>query len=414
MRLMLRLAYRNLWRSKSRSLLTMSAMGIATALLILLLGFMTGISEDAVRSATGLYVGDAKVTAPGYLDTHAQELTLPEGERPTVDDPTQVRGIAGRVHGYALLTVGQGEESQSQPAELLGVVPADERAVSALASKVVRGQNLTGPTGPAMLLGANLARRLKAQVGDEVVAMGQAADGSIASGLFRVTGVLETGDPGLDATLAMVGRQTLQDMLVLPGQVHEWTVSLRDPMAARVWAEAASASAAARQQAVEVNGWPQLLPALAQIFDVMGTQELVTGFLFYFSVVLLVINTLNMALRERARELAVMGALGLRRRALFQLMVLEGAIMSAIAGSLGGALGLGLSLWCQRFPLDFSRQLSTIDGGSYSLAPIFHTTPTLHNVLWPTLVMVALGGLIASFPARRLSRRSPVEGLREV
>src|SRR5690606_15302233 len=124
--------------------------------------------------------------------------------------------------GFMLLSAGPEDQAQSQPAEILGVDPDEEAAVSALATRVTSGSMLRGTESDGILLGVTLAKRLGAEVGSEVIAMGQAVDGSIAPGLFRVSGLIASGDTMLDGSLALVGRTTLQSMLGLDGRVHEW------------------------------------------------------------------------------------------------------------------------------------------------------------------------------------------------
>lgn len=410
MSLLLRLGYRNLWRNRRRTLLTMTAMGLSTALLVLFLGIEDGLLRDAIRNATGVYFGDAKVTAPGYLGQRQSELTLPETAISALQQDPAVNGAAGRVRGFALLSVDVPEGGQSQPAELLGVVPEEEKAVSQLADHVIAGQALSGIGSKDMVMGQTLAKRLGVKVGSNVIAMGQGMDGSVAAEIYHVVGILGTGDVMQDTSLALVGRKTLQEMLGLDGRIHEWTVSLKSPMDAKAWAKQTQP----KLKETDVTGWERMLPQMASLLDMWWVSEFVIGVVFYFAVILVSINTITMALMERLREFAVMGALGLKPLKLWQLMMLEGGMMSAIAGLVGGTIGALLSFYIQAHPIDISQSMSSMSFSGVTMQPVIRTFPNLVNILGPMGTMMLLGVGITAVPAWKLSRKRPVDALREV
>ncbi len=319
--LFLKLSYRNLWRNRRRTLLTMSAMGVATAMVILMLGIYDGMIWDMIDSATLNYHGHVKVTAPGYLDRRKIQLTIPEDglHREILADP-MVQGVSGRVRGFALLSFGEGDSSHTQPAELLGIHPAEERTVTLLHRNVVEGSFLTGSDTHEILLGAGLAKRLEARVGGEIVAMGQASDGSIAADIFTVQGIIETGDPLRDASLAVAGRATVQSMFVLEGRLHEWAIRLRKPLAAITWA----ADFQKRNTGVETTAWMTFLPQMGQFLDLWGAFKFIFAGIFYFAVILVAANTMYMSFFERMREFGIMEAIGLRTQRLSWMIILEG------------------------------------------------------------------------------------------
>lgn len=409
MSVMTRLGFRNLWRNKRRTLLTMSAMALATALLIVTLGITEAVLVDSVRNATGLYHGHAKITAPGYLDARDMALTL-DATAPDVASDRRVQGMAGRVRGFALLSSGEETHALSQPAELLGVDPAEEEPVSQLSTRVVAGSNLDPARPDGILLGTTLAKRLGVGLGSEVVAMGQASDGSVAAEIFRVSGLLDSGDAMLNGSLALADRRKVQAMFALDAQVHEWVVALKDPKASRTWATELQA----HLPEAEVAPWERMLPQIASMLQQSGTSKLLTSVIFYFAVVLVTVNTMYMAQLERLREFAVMGAIGLKPRRLMGLMVIEGSFMSAIAAVVGGLAGMALSLYLADHPIVMSSSTETLSMAGTTLSTSMRSVLTWDSVLFPVLLMMSLGGVLSLFPAWKLGRLRPVDALREV
>lgn len=411
MSILMRLSFRNLWRNKRRTLLTMSAMAFSTALLITSMGIQSGTMADTVGSATGLYHGHAKLTAPGYLDRRDISLNLAADSLPSdLRADGHVQGVSGRVRGFMLLSSGREDEAKSQPAEVLGVDPSEEERVSGLAERVAAGSVLPSVDTDGILLGTTLAKRLGATLGSEVVAMGQAVDGSVAPGIFHVTGLITTGDTMLDGSLALVGRKTLQDMLAMEGRVHEWVFRLDNPMTAREWVK----SAQARVTDAELSPWHRLLPGMANLIDKSGVQKGITTVFFYFAVVLVTVNTMYMAQLERMREFAVMGAIGLKPRRLMGLIVSEGAMMSAIAAVVGGIAGMAYSFYLVDHPVVMAQRASSVSMGGATVQTALRSLPTWDTIVIPVVLMMLLGGLISFFPAWKLGRLRPVDALREV
>ena len=116
-----------------------------------------------------------------------------------------MKGMSGRVKGFALLSYGSGDSSRSQPAELLGIDPDNENQVSTLSRKVLAGSFITSPSAKEIVLGKGLALSLGAKPGGEIVAMGQDMYGSVAADIFHIAGIIDTGDPVRDTSLALVG-----------------------------------------------------------------------------------------------------------------------------------------------------------------------------------------------------------------
>ena len=409
--LLLKLGYRNLWRNRRRTLLTMLAMSLATALLILTLGLYDGMLWDMIEGATELYHGHVKITAEDYQNKRQLHQTIPEdGLRGKIENDPRVRGIAGRVRGFVLLSYGEGEDSHTQPAELFGINPVEEKRVTVLHEHVVEGEFVRDTSSHDILLGKGLAKLLGAEVGGEIVAMGQGADGSIAADIFYLVGIIDTNDPIRDAMLAVVGRRTLQEMFVVEGQLHELSISLHRSLEARDWAEEKQPLFAG----YDVSPWNDFLPQIGQIIEVWDTMKFIFAIIFYFAVILVSANTMYMALLERLREFGIMAAIGLKQRRLARLVVLEGFLMSAIAGMIGGLVGMILTYYLKDHYIDLSAFISQITYAETVLQPRLRSYPNASNMLMPIAMITVLGVIVSLFPARRLKRNRPVDVLREV
>ena len=408
--LLARLSWRNLWRNRRRTLLTMSAMGFATAIVILTLSIYDGMFQDMIESAT-LYQGQVKVQAKGYFENSRTDLTMAADHvRETLLADSEVKGVAGRVRTFALLSSGEGDSSSTQPAEILGIDPAEERGVSGFDRRVVNGRFLSASDTKDMVLGRSLALRLDARPGDEVVAMGQDTYGSVAADVFRVVGLIDTGDPIRDSSLALVGRRTLQNLLVLDGSFHQWIITLKHPDAALRFSERIGA----RFAGAEVLPWNRFLPLLNDLLGLTKVSRFIFAIIFYFAVILVTVNTMYMALIERMHEFAVMNAIGLRPVRLSTMVVLEALFMSSIAAVAGGILGSLGGWYLQGHPVDLSGFMESITYAESTIQPRIRAWMTFDSTIVPVCMLVVFGVIVALFPALRLRKIRLVAVLREV
>jgi ABC-type lipoprotein release transport system permease subunit len=275
---------------------------------------------------------------------------------------------------------------------------------------VNEGTFVSSPTSHDIVLGTGLAKLLEAEIGGEIVAMGQGADGSIAADIFTVTGIVDSGDPIRDASLAVVGKTTLQEMFVVEGRLHELAIALERSLEAPEWAEEYQP----HFPDMEVTSWNKFLPQIGQMIEMWDTMKLVFAIIFYFAVILVAMNTMYMALHERMREFGIMRAIGMRPRRLSLMIVLETVMMSLFAGIAGGLFGIAGSFYLKDHHIDLSGVMTQITYAETTLQPRIRSYPLFDSMFMPIVVIVILGIIVSLFPARKLKKLNPVDVLREI
>ncbi len=399
-RLLLRLAWRNLWRNRRRTGLTLSAMVLSVAFLIFMLAVWEGMLEDTLASVTRTYYGHVQVARRGYFAHPQVWKTVPLSWRSRLLADEQVSGVSGRVETFVLLV----SDRSSSAVRLLGVDGPEEREVTDLLSRLRGGF----PRRGEIALGEALARSLGVKAGDTVGILGQAADGSLLAENLVVRGILHTGNPQVDGHTALLDRSFLQDLLGLEDRVHVLVLRLRDPFQVEAWDfEGLSGEE-------EWRTWMDFLPAIAQILRVWRASEIFFGMLFYIAVVLVSLNTLYMMFFERVHEFAVWMAMGLRRRLLFGLVVLEGTWLALMAAGMGGLLGLVLAVGFHRFPLDLSFWLDPVTYEGAVIPPRLYAVPNRYSVGIPVALFLVEAILITLVPAQRLRKLDVPRLVREV
>jgi len=406
--MLLTLALRNLWRNRRRSLLTLSAMVVSSSLLILCLGVFSGMFADMLASATEQYHGHIVISGKGYQEDRDLYTNFPANGNllQTIEAGPQVIAAAPRVRSFGLIS----HRSDSQPAELLGIVPTREQQVTTLTSHLVAGEPLDDTRRGDALIGSGLARKLGVEVGGELVVLTQASDGSIGNDLLNVRGIFTTGDLRHDNGLVLVQIDWLRNLLVLPEVDHEIAVRVAEPLQAAQTADRLSANL---DDGYEVLDWGDLLPQMREAIASYGVSRFIMVTILYLATGLGILNTFFMSVLERTREFGVLMALGVRPWRIRLLVLAESLFMGVIALSFGLLLALLMTLYMNLVGIDLSGAISPISYAGGTILPRLHAVLVFENFSVPAVLLLAVSLLAGFLPANRAAKLRPVEALRE-
>lgn len=405
--MLLSLAFRNLWRNRRRTLLTLSAMVVSASLLILALGVFSGMIDDMLATTTRLYHGHVVLAAPGYQERRDLHAHLPADAitLPALDDAALL-ARAPRLRAFGLLSAA----ASSQPVEILGVDPDRETRVTTLHEKLVAGRYLRPGEGGAVVIGSTLARKLGAAVGSEVVVVTQAADGSIGNDLLTVCGIFTTGDSRHDGRLAITSLPWLQQLLVLDGRIHEVAMAIADPMKAFAAADRLNAVLPA---GIAARDWGDLLPEMREAIAAFDVSRMIVVGILYLATGLGILNTCFMSVMERTREFGLLLASGMRPWGIRRLVLLESlllALLGVAAGVFGGTL---LTWYMQAKGIDLSGAITPVTYAGGTILPRLRAVFDPANFWVPALLLIVVALLAGYLPANRAARLDPVAALRE-
>jgi ABC-type lipoprotein release transport system permease subunit len=402
------LALRNIWRNRRRTLLTLSAMVLSSALLILALGVFSGMLRDMLATATEQYTGHVVVSTRDYPEDRDlfSNFDPSPGLLSRIATTAGVEAVSPRLRAFGLIS----HRMSTYPAEVLGIRPDAERKVTTLAEHLVAGAYLPSKPGSGAVLGRGLARKLGVGPGDELVFVTQAADGSIGNDLLTVTGIFATGDAAHDNNLVLVGLPWLQRVMVLDGRIHELALRVKDPMKA---AAVAGALNTELPKGLEARDWGKLLPEMREAIASFDVSRFLVILILYAATGLGILNTFFMAVMERTREFGILMAIGLSPRKVRATVLLETLFMGAIALVLGVGLGLGMSLYMARVGIDLSGWITPITYAGGTILPRLHAVIEPWNLLVPAGLLLVVCLLAGFLPANRAARLNPAVAIRE-
>ncbi len=409
------LAWRNLWRHRRRTLITLSSIAIGFGLAVLSIGIGDGSHNSMVRNAIKLGEGHITVQPRGYLEAPANHVYIADGK--TLAQRLAELGVAGKVQPRISLQVLASTANNSVGAALEGMRSEHDPRVAMLQPMLVEGNWLEAGDHRGVLIGDGMARKLKAKIGSKIVLMAGKRGGDSQAQLGRVRGIFDSQVNELDDFLVLSDLAFARFFLEGEGAdpalepVTRFAVFLDDEGTMPYWKGRLREGIATAD--VVALDWQEMMPQLVQFIVVDDAGNYVFLSLIQMLVVFGIVNTVLMSVLERTREFGLLRALGLSRRHLLLLVFCESLLLSVLAVVSGWCVGGGLHLWFSRHGIDFS---SVMAGGTEIMGtfmdPVVFTELSGGRVLQLTTIIFIATLASGIYPAIKAARVTPVQALR--
>ncbi len=405
----LRLAWRNLWRYKRRTWLTVGAMIFSNCLLVFSISLQFGSYEMMINNTLQAFTGHIQVQREGYLDDPRMRYVLPDitAMANRLRSSLDSNQIAARAAGFALVS----SNDRSFGLQILGVEPEFEPFVSTIPGLIKQGRYLDKDSDEEIVIGSVLARNLKVKLGDEVTFLGSGRDDSFAAGVARVVGIFETGSAGLDRSMAQVSLAYFQDAFTMDGSGHSITLRAATIDEVAMLKQRVKTLIAGRDKLVVLD-WEVLQPGLKQAIQADMTSAWFMYGVLIILVAFSVLNTQLMSVLERTREFGTMMALGLKPSNLAGLVMTETFMMASLGLAIGVFTGYLITAYLS--VVGFSYPGMEEMAAKFNLPDRMYPSVSLLSLtLGPGIV--AIGCLLAAiYPALRLYLLLPIEAMRAV
>ena len=408
-----KMAWRNLWRNRRRTYITLSAIVFGVFMAILMMAMQDRNWDDMIRLAARLGAGHVTIQHPEYLDSPTLTRTVQGTDRLkrlAAEDERVVR-VVERITGFNLLSTAR----ENIGAGFIAVAPEqeDEETLSFIEA-IVDGEFFSSSTDGGIILGEKLASNLDVELGSKVVYTLTDKEGEIVSALARVSGIVRTGSPSVDAGISLLPIDTVREVVgFAPDEAIQIAAFVEDQRVS----DAVVADLDARvSDDAAVLAWHELQPDLA-VFIAMKVGGSVVMMLILAALVAAgIFNTLFVSVMERLREFGIMLAVGFSPGQLFGLIMLESAWLAVIGLAAAAAVTIGPYLYLASTGIDIS---AMIPADQVEIAGVGMSTTLRVGIYGKNVALIGVSALAAIllsgvYPAWRAGRADPVETIRLV
>ncbi len=466
-----RLAWKNLWRNKRRTIITAASVFFAVFFALLMRSFQLGAYDRMFRNVIESYTGYLQIQHRDYFDEqvldNSFELTQPLLDK-IYSDPN-VRTVVPRLESFALAA----DESRTQGVMVLGIDPEGEEKVTDLKSKLVRyklspeainalkestipartkklldvfinesyssegrllidldiSKDDTADVLPVLrryaslkngyfdnneadgaIIGNGLSGYLKAEVGDTIVLVGQGYHGTSAAGKYVVRGIVRLPAPDIDNIIVYLPIASAQELFAAPGMVTSAVLKLNKNDDKNVL-QSGNYLGKQLDEPLTIRTWHEMNALLINQMEADNRSGMIMIGILYLVIAFGVFGTVLMMIAERKREFGMLISIGMRKRKLAKIVSLEMLLIGFLGLAAGVVASLPFVFYGNAHPLRFTGELGRMYS-DYGFEPVMPTLLPGTYYLWQIVVVLIILLVAILFCIRKIFRINVISALR--
>ena len=403
--MLVKLAWRNLWRNKLRTGIVLGAVVFGLMGVTMMVGFMNGMVDNMISNAINWQTSHLQIHQKSYVDDPDINKTIVQGQQlaKQLDSSAEIKAWTSRQLAQGMIASAR----STRGVTILGIDINREVNITPIAGNIIDGLWLGTKGRNPILVSSKTAQRLKLRVGSKVVLTFTNVSGDVAGAAFRVLGIFKTPVSAFDDNHVFVRKDDLKKLSGLNGE-HQIALLVKDDT------QLESLKSKIKQQLSTENivqDWGEIQPMLAAMTASMGTSNLIILVIFVVAMGFGIVNILLMSVFERTREFGVLMAVGMQKRKILALILLE----STLLGLVGGLLGV-IAAWLLLSVLQVTGlPLTGMAEGLEAMGIDSLLYPKVANsdylLIFSTVVLASfLAGL---YPARQILKQRPVDAMSE-
>jgi len=412
-----RLAWRNLWRRKRRTLITAFSIGFGVMLSVTFTGSGDYTYTNMIDTGASMGMGHVTVQPKGYdlKPTLDKRLQQTDALRQKLLVMPEVTDATVRLTGQAMFA----SANKSVGGAFIAIDPANESAANNLLLRsLVEGEVFPGSNGRGIVIGSKLATKLHLRIGKKIVYTTTDVTGEIVSDIARVSGIFTTGVSMIDGGLALLPIRSVQKTL---GYTHDEAtliaVMIKDQRHAELVRDQiiSAETGMPGMKGAAVLSWKQSQPDLAGVIAMDKSMNYISQFLVGLLIAAGILNTMLMSVLERTREFGVMMAVGMAPRTLFRLVMVESFWLALVGLVLGIIITAPWYYYLYNTGIDFSGSFGEdFSYGGVLVDPVFKARLFRESITAILAGVFTLAICAGAYPAWRAGRIPPVDSLKTI
>ena len=402
--MLIKLAWRNIWRNKKRSLITISAIFIAVFLCIILRGLQLGMYDNMINNVVGSYSGYIQIHSKGFWDEQIVDNSF-SADKDFLNEIESIDGVSNtlqRIQSGSLASLSD----LSKFVFVTGIEPSKESSLTNWEKRLIDGQLLTEGS-KSLNIGKGIAKYFDLEIGDTLVLLGQGYHGMQAAGAYPVSGILDLKNPTLNKITVFMTLPQAQDFLSAQNMITHLILNKKENKDED--AIALNVKNLIDNEVYEVMTWREMIPELEQTIKADSAGGLVMVFILYMIVAFGIFGTVLMMTQERKYEFGVLISIGMKKIRLIKTMIYETILLASVGVFLGIALSRPIIIFLSpiKFPEEQAQMMENM--GFEAVIPFMNTydIPLTHGFI---IFFISL--IICLYPLSVILKLDPIKAMK--
>ena len=403
-----KIAWRNIYRNRKRSLITITSIFAALFLIILMRALQFGFYDNIIKTVVESYAGYVEVHADGYWDNQSLDNSM-EVDQKLINDINSVEGVENivqRLQTFSLISMGE----KTKGGVINGVDISDEQKITDWNKKMVSGSFDLGEN--EIIVGKGIAEYFDIRENDTLILYGQGYRGMMAAGKYPVKGVIDLKNPDLnklgifmtiESARNYVSSEEISTHIIIDKEQYYDEEKIVKDLSQILSKE------------YEIMTWKETLPEIEQTITADSAGGLIMAFILYIIVVFGMFGTVLMMTEERKYEFGVLISIGMSRLRLFGIILIETIILSMIGVLLAIILTYPISYYFNLNPIDMAALMG--EGADQMMEDLGFSPLAPMSISWDiplshALVIFIFSLLISIYPAIKILNLNPVKSMK--
>lgn len=400
-----KLAWRNLWRNKKRTLIAASSVFFAVILALIMRSMQRGYYDYMIDASVRMYTGYIQIHGKDYWEKKSLEesMVVDEKQFQKLKEISGIKLVVPRFETFSLISYG----NKTKVAQITGINPNLENQLTDLKKKMIAGQYLTD-SSKGIILAQGLAEILDINVGDSIVIYGQGYHGVTAAAQVPVTGIIKFTLPELNKSFTYLSIDYAQWLFSAPSRLTSISIMIDNPQDID---EIKSEIKNIFSDNYEVMDWEELSPELVQSIQIDNAQGIIMLGILYVVIAFGIFGTIMMMTAERVKEFGILISVGMKKWRLGLVTILETLFVSFLGVISGALISIPILLYFEANPIPLTGEYAQaiLAWGFEPILPFAVYPGMFFAQIW-TVLAIAL--VSAIYPILFIRKLKPVDALR--
>lgn len=405
MKLFIKLAWRNIWRNKRRTILAASSIFFAIVLAIFTRSMQYGTYDYMIDSAVRMYTGYLQIHGKNYWEERSLEKSIEVNEEiiKRIESIKFVEIAVPRLENFLLVS----SREITKAANIICIDPEKENRMTRLNKKIISGRYLN-KYDEGLLISEGLAKMLQVKTGDSVVLYGQGIYGITVATICPIVGIIKFELPDLNNSFIYIPLLYGQKLFSMENRITTISIMINNPKNINY---VLSDVKKIVNQNYDILTWEEMMPELVQGIQLDSAGGLIMLFILYLVIAFGIFGTVMMMTAERTKEFGVLLAVGVNKIKLISITTIETILISLIGAISGIFVSIPLVLYFKNNPIRFTGELAEISL-KFGVEPIIPLSSDYSIFIAQTFVVLTIALLSSLYPINYIRKLKPVEAMR--